>query len=307
MLFTILAASGDLNAARVAVLAPSGVTKTVIPGGSHARYVPSGHLVYASQGSLRAVVFDLQRLEPRGTPITVVPRVVVGTRGNAAFAVSAEGTLVYLEAPGARAEQELVWVDRRSGDEVLPDTTRGVHEPPNLSGGRYPLCVQTGKRSLGAGSRAPAGAAAAPPSHIIDWMPLWTPDCEHLVYGSWRGGALRRRVESARPEMRRALIGMGSADQAPGIDPPNACPGRIPSGMALTTSGHVWLRRTAVQLTGRGHPREPRDRSNDLPVQMAGEGFADGRDVVQPVVVVGLPTIANAVGDDNRGSVPHLV
>ena len=35
-----------------------------------------GHLVYAAAGTLRAVPFDLARLETRGTPVTVVPDVV---------------------------------------------------------------------------------------------------------------------------------------------------------------------------------------------------------------------------------------
>ncbi len=37
------------------------------PGGSHARYVPTGHIVYGVEGTLRAVAFDLRRLEVVGT------------------------------------------------------------------------------------------------------------------------------------------------------------------------------------------------------------------------------------------------
>ena len=36
----------------------------------------SGHLVYAAAGALRAVPFDLARLQTRGTPVPVVPDVV---------------------------------------------------------------------------------------------------------------------------------------------------------------------------------------------------------------------------------------
>jgi hypothetical protein len=41
----------------------SGERKTIIDGGSHARYLPSGHIVYALGGTLFAVPFDPQRLE----------------------------------------------------------------------------------------------------------------------------------------------------------------------------------------------------------------------------------------------------
>ena len=50
-----------------------GRARILVRGGSHAHYVPSGHLVYAAAGTLRAVPFDLARLETRGTPVPVVP------------------------------------------------------------------------------------------------------------------------------------------------------------------------------------------------------------------------------------------
>ena len=51
-------------------------TYTVVVGGSHAHYVPSGRLVYTAEGTLRAVPFDLTRLEAGRMPVTVLPRLV---------------------------------------------------------------------------------------------------------------------------------------------------------------------------------------------------------------------------------------
>ena len=45
----------------------TGEQKTLVEGGTDARYLPTGHIVYASGGNLLAVVFDLDRLEPKGT------------------------------------------------------------------------------------------------------------------------------------------------------------------------------------------------------------------------------------------------
>ncbi len=50
----------------------SGKRKTLIDGGSDARYVPTGHLVYALEGTLLAVPFDAARLEVLGDPVRVV-------------------------------------------------------------------------------------------------------------------------------------------------------------------------------------------------------------------------------------------
>ena len=74
VLFTITATSGRLDQAQVAVLDLRTGTQTVlIRGGSDARYVSSGHLVYAAAGTLRAVAFDLARLAVVGTSVEVLP------------------------------------------------------------------------------------------------------------------------------------------------------------------------------------------------------------------------------------------
>ena len=72
VLFTITATTGGIDASQVAVLdLRTGTQKILMRGGSQAQYVPSGHLVYAAAGTLRAVAFDLERLETIGTAIPV--------------------------------------------------------------------------------------------------------------------------------------------------------------------------------------------------------------------------------------------
>ena len=64
VLFTVTAVGGGLDNAQIAVLdLRTGTSKVLIRGGSHAHYVPTGHLVYGVAGTLRAVAFDLGRLE----------------------------------------------------------------------------------------------------------------------------------------------------------------------------------------------------------------------------------------------------
>ena len=54
----------------------TGEQKVLVPGGSYPRYVPTGHIVYGVAGTLRAVAFDLDRLEVRSDPVPVLQRVV---------------------------------------------------------------------------------------------------------------------------------------------------------------------------------------------------------------------------------------
>jgi serine/threonine-protein kinase len=64
ILFTIMPATGGIDRAQPAVLdLTSNTYKVVLRGGSHARYLPTGHLLYAAGGTLRAVPFDLDTLE----------------------------------------------------------------------------------------------------------------------------------------------------------------------------------------------------------------------------------------------------
>jgi serine/threonine-protein kinase len=131
VLFTITALQGGLDAAQVAVLdLVSGNWTTVVRGGHHAHYVSSGHLVYMSGNTLRAVPFDLERLVTRGAPITVTPRVMTTVEGGAYLGVANNGTLVYVESPKAGAQQRtLTWVDRQGHETPLAAPPRQYMHP----------------------------------------------------------------------------------------------------------------------------------------------------------------------------------
>src|SRR5262245_10703922 len=67
VLFTIAAAGGGTDQGQIATLdLVTGARKVILKGGSHAHYVAPGYLVYAAGESLRAVGFDMSRLETRG-------------------------------------------------------------------------------------------------------------------------------------------------------------------------------------------------------------------------------------------------
>ena len=78
VLFTITAQTGGLDAAQVAVLDLRTGTHEGAGARRQSRALrrPSGHLVYVAAGTLRAIPFDLTRLETRGTPVPVLPRLV---------------------------------------------------------------------------------------------------------------------------------------------------------------------------------------------------------------------------------------
>ncbi len=119
VLFTL---SGTTAAtSRIAVIAfDSGVITELVSGGSQPRYVSTGHIVYAVDGTLRAVAFDQDRLAVIGSPVPVLEGVLTKNQGAALFSVAPSGSLVYLngsEIAGVR--RELVWVDRNGGEKHI--------------------------------------------------------------------------------------------------------------------------------------------------------------------------------------------
>ena len=96
VLFTISPARGA-GSAQIAALDLRTNTQTVlVRGGSHAHYVPTGHLLYVAGGVLRAVPFDAARLAVTGTSVPVLDQVTTTQMGSLHLAFSPNGTLVYL-------------------------------------------------------------------------------------------------------------------------------------------------------------------------------------------------------------------
>ena len=118
VLFTIMP-QGSVENAQIAVLSlESGTYEVVLPGGSHARYVPTGHLVYGVRGTLHAVGFDLDRLVVTTDPVPVVDTVNMKRSGAVNFGVAQNQSLVYVRGKeGTDGGRSLVWVDRNGGEE----------------------------------------------------------------------------------------------------------------------------------------------------------------------------------------------
>src|SRR5262249_47936748 len=113
VLFTVVSAGSSANRDIAVLDVQTGKWKVVVRGGSHARYAPSGHLIYAAGNALRAVPFDLTKLEAVGESVPVLDGIVTTSSGAANFSVSQDGTLVYVAGGPLSFARTLVWVDRQ--------------------------------------------------------------------------------------------------------------------------------------------------------------------------------------------------
>jgi serine/threonine protein kinase len=192
VLFTITSTTGQLAQAQVAVLDLRTGTHTVlIRGVSDARYVSSGHLVYAAAGTLRAVAFDLARHAIVGTSVEVLAQVSTTATGAANMAVATDGTLVYVPAGAATAATfDLVWVDRQGQETRTPGPPRS-YVYPRLSPDRthFAFFINDQERDLWVWDLSRATLARVTSDSGMESYPVWTPDGRQLLFTSERAGA----------------------------------------------------------------------------------------------------------------------
>jgi serine/threonine-protein kinase len=190
VLFTIqLGSAANYDDARIVLLSlQTGKWRTLVQGGTYARYVSSGHIVYAHAGSLVAVPFDLSRLEVTGSPVPVQEGVVTSalTSGGAEYDVAGSGLLAYVPGSAKPPERSLVWVDRTGAAKTLPAPSKAYSGPRLSPDGRL-LAVQVSENSV-------------PDVWIYEFVrntltrltfgpgnsgnPHWTPDGRRVVYST---------------------------------------------------------------------------------------------------------------------------
>ena len=190
VLFTIAGERPDT--AQIAVLdLRTGQPKTLVNGGSDAKYVNSGHLVYVAAGTVRAVRFDPTALTVLSDPVPVVDHVMAAPGGAGNFAVSNNGTLVYV-ASGTGTQiwpsRLLVWVDRHGKEEPIPAPPR-AYASPRLSpdGTRIAMEIRDGEPVVWIWDLRRRNLQRVSTGAFVERNPLWTPDGRLLV-SSNRGG-----------------------------------------------------------------------------------------------------------------------
>ena len=121
--------SGDV----LAVDLETGAVRTVQTDAVAGYATPSGHLVFLRGGDLWATAFDLDTHTVAGPPVRVESGIRVEEGGAVQFALSEDGSLVYLAGSGAGgAIRQLVWVDQ-SGAETVLDAPARPYRSPQIS------------------------------------------------------------------------------------------------------------------------------------------------------------------------------
>jgi hypothetical protein len=172
----------------------SGERKIVVSGGFDARYLPTGHIVYARGGVLFAVRFDPRRLAVAGGPVPVVEGVQLAAIGAAAqFSLSDTGSLIYVPGPATASSvgmSDVALVDRLGGVQPLK-LPAAPYEYPRVSpdGKRLAVGTDDGKEAAiwiyelsGATARWRLTFGGR------NRVPVWSADSTHVAFQSDRDG-----------------------------------------------------------------------------------------------------------------------
>ena len=168
----------------------TGARHVLVRGGTDARYVQTGHLVYASRGSLLAVPFDPATLKITGGPEPLAEDVAqsnLGRTGAAHFGVSTDA-LVYV--PGSALAPQplrtLVWVDRRGREEPVNAPPRWYAYPRvSPDGTRVALQIEgTGGTDIQILDLGQGTLTRLIPDVRSNFVPIWTADGSRVIFSS---------------------------------------------------------------------------------------------------------------------------
>jgi Tol biopolymer transport system component len=212
ILFTLVRFPEPDTAQIVVQLLDSGRRHVVVPRGTDAQFVPTGHLVYALDGTLLAVPFDVTRLAVTGAAVPLVED-VAQQNVTAHFAISSHGALVYVPRDavfGSQAQRTIVWVDRQGREDPLKAPPREYFYPRlSPDGTRVALDVRDQEHDIWIWNLAGETLERLTLEPTFEQYGVWTPDGKTVIYASSRLGG----PSAPRSLFRRPAVGTGTAEQ----------------------------------------------------------------------------------------------
>jgi eukaryotic-like serine/threonine-protein kinase len=171
----------------------TGRRTTIIEGGSGARYVSSGHILYAIGGVLYAVPFDAGKLRVDGGQVPVLEGVARASQtGSAHWSLSDNGSLIYLPGPSTTSTGDgVVALSDRKGTIEGLKIAPGAYEAPRVSpDGKWIAVGDTDATNANIWVYELAGTSARRRLTFggKNRYPVWSSDSRRVIYQSDREG-----------------------------------------------------------------------------------------------------------------------
>ena len=215
VLFTFTDGTDAARWDRAEIVAQSLVTgerRSLRPGATSGRYVPTGHLVYGNGSTLFAVAFDPDTLTVSGGAVPVEQGVRrEGNIGVMEYAFAADGTLVYLPGGDSTGGRSLA-IGNGQGQAAALAAPNGEYDTPRASpDGRW-VAYQVQYPDGSDIAVYEIGSNAAPRRLTFGGQntnPVWSADGSRVAYRSSRddgAGIWWRPADGTGPEERLTLL-----------------------------------------------------------------------------------------------------
>ncbi len=194
VLFTTTRATGASRWDQAEIVVQSLVTgerKVLWSGGANARYLPTGHIVYALEDDLFAFPFDLARLEVAGGPVPIVEGVrrAANAQASAHYGFSERGSLVYVGGGDAADRLGVLALADRRGVVSALDVPPAHYRSPRVSPDGENVAVETRENDGGTiwVYELSGDTAIRRLTHEGNrTRPIWTPKGERVTFASER-------------------------------------------------------------------------------------------------------------------------
>jgi serine/threonine-protein kinase len=196
VLFTSHGGANDYDNANIEALwVKTGQRKLLRRGGFSPLYAAlpggSGRLFYQNQGTVFAAPFDAASIEVTGEPAVAVEEVHRSTTGGALYALSTNGTLLYVPSLGSAGDWQILWADASGRKEPL-HALPGAYYTPRFSpdGKRLAFAIGAGSRGYDLWVKDLERDTLSRLSSLegVSTLPVWTPDGRHIIFRNEAGG-----------------------------------------------------------------------------------------------------------------------
>jgi serine/threonine-protein kinase len=252
VLFTVGVQGSWDDAEIVAESIDTGSRQRLVDGGTHPRYLSSGHLLYVRHGSAWVVPFDAARLRISGLPARVLDDVLVSFDGAGQLSVSPQGTLVYVTGSAFEPPRRLITLDGSGATSPLAAEPRAYAGPRVSPEGRRIVVSIAGAAEEVWLYDVGSGRLEQLTFESVNRAPIWTPDGKRITFSSNRAGALNLFLMDADGLTTPERLTTSDNLQLPGA--------WSPDGAVLVYVEHhpqtgrdIWL----LRHEGRDRPAEP--------------------------------------------------
>ena len=165
---------------------------------SAAAYAAPGYLLFCRAGALLAAPFDVKRLAMTGAPGTIAENILVTWRySSPMFAVSQNGTLIYVAASAGFGRATLTWVDRKGNLQPVNSTARAFEDPRLSPDGRIAVTLRDANPDVWLEDAARDVLTRFTFGAEEEETPDWSPDGKSIAYSALRGNTHYLYVKSS--------------------------------------------------------------------------------------------------------------